>query len=96
MRTISPTLAAFVSSCAWNFVVRRTVFFNTGWVSRRSTRHYDGFRIFVANHHTLQNTLWHFFNSPVYFALAVRRVVSAVRKRAMSRRTWRTLAVFSS
>ncbi len=37
MNTVSPTLQALASSCAWYFFDRRTVFFITGWVKRRST-----------------------------------------------------------
>src|SRR5215813_2103502 len=35
---MSSTWYSFVSSWAWYFLVRRTVFFMTGWVKRRSTR----------------------------------------------------------
>src|SRR5215831_5210264 len=35
---MSPTPYSLVSSWAWYFFDRRTVFFSTGWVKRRSTR----------------------------------------------------------
>src|SRR5882672_3767489 len=38
IHTISPTANSFLSSCAWYFFERRTVFFMVGWVKRRSTR----------------------------------------------------------
>src|SRR5262245_33484105 len=34
---MSPTLNLLVSSWAWKFLVRRTVFLSSGWVMRRST-----------------------------------------------------------
>src|SRR5262245_20451173 len=37
MNTVSPTLQALFSSCALYFFVKRTVFFITGCVKRRST-----------------------------------------------------------
>src|SRR5215210_395173 len=36
--TVSPTPYSFFSSWAWKVFDRRTVFFITGWVKRRSTR----------------------------------------------------------
>src|SRR5215216_7962684 len=38
IHTRSPTPYSLVSSWAWYFFDRRTVFFSTGWVKRRSTR----------------------------------------------------------
>src|SRR5262249_39847041 len=38
MRTTSPTLAWFASSCAWSFVERRTTFLYFGWALTESTR----------------------------------------------------------
>src|SRR5262249_15927779 len=38
IHTMSPTENSFFSSCAWYFLVRRTVFLRSGWVKRRSTR----------------------------------------------------------
>src|SRR5882672_9729020 len=38
IHTISPTANSFLSSCAWYFFERRTVFFMVGCVKRRSTR----------------------------------------------------------
>src|SRR5262245_62157149 len=113
---MSSTWYSFVSSWAWYFLVRRTVFFITGWVKRRSTR-----TTTVLSCLSLTTTPWSVrfgisaysdfaFERAARFGLAAgfscgaalpagapaRFWAAMVMMRAISRRTWRTRAVFSS
>src|SRR2546423_4422667 len=93
IHTTSPVENSFFSSWAWYFFERRMVFFICGWVKRRSTR-----TTTVLSCLSLTTTPWSVrFGISLYSGLDFERFCAAmVLIRAISRRAWRTRAVFSS
>src|ERR1044072_298450 len=93
--TMSPTEYSFFSSWAWYFFERRTVFFRTGCVKRRSTR-----TMMVLSCLSLTTVpcrvRFGILESPHFAFSAAPFCAAMVLMRAMSRRTSRTRPVFSS